>query len=157
MVTRTAELVKANRRLEQESAARQATEQRLATQYAIVSILSESATLADAIPQVLRAISENLGWDVGTYWHVDPDSHRLRCMELWHVAEAEFPEFARATRESSFAPGIGLPGRVWVQREPVWIADVAIDSNFPRTNSPSPAAFTGPLPFRCFGRVRFWA
>ena len=44
----------------------------------------------------------------------------------------EVAEFEAASRESTFEPGIGLPGRVWFTREPAYIADVVRDANFLR-------------------------
>ncbi|HEY4490748.1 MAG TPA: GAF domain-containing protein, partial [Acidobacteriota bacterium] len=41
--------------------------------------------------------------------------------------------------------GVGLPGRVWTNREPAWIEDIVEDSNFPRT----PAALKNGLHAAC--------
>ncbi|MCI0461231.1 MAG: PAS domain S-box protein, partial [Gemmataceae bacterium] len=119
-------------RLEQEIVVRQRAEHRLATQYAIVRILAESGSLAEAIPQILQAVCENLGWQLGTYWRLDPARQRLRCLDLWHVPGVDFTDFENATRQTTFPPGVGLPGRVWSLREPAWIPDVVLDPNFPR-------------------------
>jgi len=56
----------------------------------------------------------------------------LRCVEIWHHEAIELPEFEAASRQSTFAPGIGLPGHVWSSREPAYIPDVVHDANFPR-------------------------
>jgi hypothetical protein len=37
-----------------------------------------------------------------------------------------------AKRQEAFAPGVGLPGRIWAGGCPVWVPDVARDANFPR-------------------------
>ena len=57
---------------------------------------------------------------------------RSRCVEIWHPASVQFPEFEAISRQTLFPPGIGLPGRVWSSGQPVWILDVTQDSNFPR-------------------------
>ena len=56
----------------------------------------------------------------------------LRCEDIWHVPTASFTEFAATSRRTTFSPGIGLPGRVWASRVPVWVPDVVNDANFPR-------------------------
>jgi PAS domain S-box-containing protein len=63
---------------------------------------------------------------------VDREAKALRCVELWHTASIKIPEFERVSREFSFSPGLGLPGRVWSSLEPEYIPDVVPDENFPR-------------------------
>ena len=97
--------------------------------------LGESATLAEAAPRMLAAVCEPLGWDYGALWEVDRAGKTLRWVGSYHTPSLPFSQFAEVTRATVFAPGIGLPGRVWSSRRPAWIADVVLDGNFPRATA----------------------
>jgi PAS domain S-box-containing protein len=103
---------------------------RLHAQYAVARALAGSSSLAQAASPVLQAICGTLGWEHGGLWRVDPEG-LLRCVETWQAPGA-FPEFEEASRRSTFAPGVGLPGRVWASGKPAFIPDVVRDDNFPR-------------------------
>jgi PAS domain S-box-containing protein len=107
-------------------------EVRLAAQYAVTRVLADASSLAEATPRMLQAVCESLSWDVGSIWQVDKSEGILRCVETWHISSASVAEFLNVTRNRTFLPGIGLPGRVWEQGEPTWIEDVTADTNFPR-------------------------
>jgi PAS domain S-box-containing protein len=111
---------------------RKRLEGRLRVQHTVAQILAEAATIEEATPRILRAMGECLGWDVGALWRVARGGEVLRCVELWHKGSIEVPEFERASREFTFVPGLGLPGRVWSSLEPEYIPDVVPDENFPR-------------------------
>src|SRR6266853_2220867 len=111
---------------------RKRAEERLRVQHTVAQILAEAATIEEATPRILLAMGECLGWDVGALWRVDREAEALRCVELWHKASIEVPEFERVSREFTFVPGLGLPGRVWSSLEPEYIPDVVPDGNFPR-------------------------
>src|SRR6202035_2433556 len=113
---------------------RKRLEERLRVQHTVAQILAEAATIEEAAPRILRAMGECLGWDVGALWRVVPEAGALRCVELWHKASMEVPEFERVSREFTFVPGLGLPGRVWSSLEPEYIPDVVPDENFPRAS-----------------------
>jgi PAS domain S-box-containing protein len=113
---------------------RKRAEERLRVQHAVAQILAEAATIEEATPRILRAMGECLGWDVGALWRVDREAEALRCVELWHKASIEVPEFERVSREYTFVAGLGLPGRVWSSLEPKYIPDVVPDENFPRAS-----------------------
>jgi len=113
---------------------RKRAEQRLLVQHAVPQILAVAASLEDATPKILQAVCESLVWDVGALWRVDRETGVLRCVELWHTSAIDIPEFEAASRQRTFPPGIGLPGRVWTNREPVYIPDVVNDPEFPRAS-----------------------
>lgn len=111
---------------------RRLTERRLATQYAVTRILAESATLSEATPQLLQSVCENVGWDLGEMWRLDPAVDLLRWDGIWHMPELNASEFEEASKGTVFSIGTGLPGRVWASSQPAWIKDVVTDANFPR-------------------------
>jgi serine phosphatase RsbU (regulator of sigma subunit) len=127
----TAELAETNAVLKKQIAEIAQSQRRLAAEHAVARILAESASLTDAIPRILHNISQSLGWDVGVLWILDRDSEVLRCMDVWHAPEIDIPAFERASRQCTFARGIGLPGRVWDGDCPVWIPDLIEEANCP--------------------------
>jgi GAF domain-containing protein len=68
-------------RLLEQLSERKQSERRLAVEHGVSRILAMSDNLNDAALRVLQAICENLGWDVGTVWVVDPKDNVLRCVE----------------------------------------------------------------------------
>jgi len=111
---------------------RKRAEGRLRVQHTVAQILAEVVTIEEATSRILPAMGECLGWDVGAFWRVDLKAEALRCVALWHKASIEVPEFERVSRESTFGPGLGLPGRVWSSLQPEYVYDVVSDENFPR-------------------------
>jgi PAS domain S-box-containing protein len=107
-------------------------EQRRMAQHTVTHILSEAAMLEEATPKILQAVCDCLAWDLGALWRHDRETGVLRCVEVWHPDSVAVPEFEVASRESTLEPGIGLPGRVWSTREPVFIRDVVHDPDFLR-------------------------
>jgi PAS domain S-box-containing protein len=126
------EIKKTNEALQAEITERKRAEERLRVQHTVAQVLAEAATIEEVTPRILRAMGECLGWDVGALWRVDREAKALRCVELWHNASIEIPEFERADWQFTFDPGVGLPGRVWSSLKPAYIPDVVPDKNLPR-------------------------
>ena len=120
---------------------RRVAEQRRTADLAATRGLAQSISLAEAAPRILRAVCESLDWDFGALWIVDRNGAVLRCVETWHRPSKPVPVFEAATRQRTFEPGVGLPGRVWKSGRPAWIPDVVAASNFPR----GPMAVAGGL------------
>jgi PAS domain S-box-containing protein len=111
---------------------RKRAEQRLAAQFAATRVLAESPELSAAMPRILRAICENLGWLIGQAWIVDEENNVLRFLDAWASPAMKGSEFETLSRRTMLPMGVGLPGRIWESREAAWIADVAADPNFSR-------------------------
>jgi PAS domain S-box-containing protein len=130
--TRTSDLTRANARL--------------ATQYSVTRVLSDSKGLDQAAPQLLEIIATAIGCQWGALWKSDRETGLLRCDTVWHDAGLPAAEL-EAMREMTFAPGRGLPGRVWHTATPQWIADVAQDESFLRAADAARGALRGGLAF----------
>jgi PAS domain S-box-containing protein len=111
---------------------RKQAERRLGAQYTVTQLLAEAATLEEVTPKILQTVCEFLLWDLGVLWSVDREAGVLRCVEVWHKESVKAPQFEAISRDSTFKPRVGLPGRVWSSHEPAYIRDVVHDANFTR-------------------------
>ena len=111
---------------------RKRREQHLKAETATTRVLAEANTLSEAIPNILQAICESLGWEHGEFWSVDSTVKELRCMESWHREFLQVSEFEAATAQLSLVLGEGLPGRVWASGEPSWMSNVVENPDFLR-------------------------
>ena len=133
-------------------AERQTGERRRAAAHAVGEVLTASPDLTQAAPPILRALCENLEWQIGALWLVDHTLHRLRCLAVWGGDALPTTAFAVVTRETLFPSGVGLPGRVWADGKAAWIANVLSDPNFPRAPVAREAGIHGAFAFPiCLG------
>jgi signal transduction histidine kinase len=117
------------RELEQRNAQ---LEQYQTMQHAITHIIACSTQLENAIPRIVQAICETIGWDFGEVWHIDRQEQHLFCAASWHIPSLSFPAFSQSNLDLTFLYGKGLPGRAWANGKSTWITDVVIDANFLR-------------------------
>ena len=126
---------------------RKLIEKRLALQYAVSKILSQSIDYADGTHDVLQTVCESIGWQVGELWTTDYQSGVLRLVDFWYEPLVEANEFEQITRERTFEKGVGLPGRIWESAKPVWIPNVTKDGNFPRAKAAAQSGLRGAFGF----------
>ncbi|GAC1593955.1 MAG: hypothetical protein NVS4B10_01130 [Myxococcales bacterium] len=106
-----------------------ATLNRLSRQ--IAEAFATSSTLREAVPRLLESVGGAFGFDAGLFWEPDEPQHALHFASLWRASDVVIPGFEAASRARTFAPGEGLPGRVW-QSGALVIPDLAADPAFPR-------------------------
>ncbi|MGH8473212.1 MAG: GAF domain-containing protein, partial [Gammaproteobacteria bacterium] len=126
------ELVEVERALNEMAAHSAIQNRRQAAQHAATRVLAESETLGRAMPAILKAICDSLGWHWSALWTVDREKGVLRCGDIWHASTVQLADFSAMSQGMTFAPGVGLPGRVWANGQSAWIPDVQEDPNFPR-------------------------
>lgn len=147
---------------------RDVTEQRRAEQQhsarlAVTHALNQAVTIEDGASGVLRAVCENLAWDVGIFWVANDELDRLVYRASWHRPGAPVASFATDSANHTFECGKGLPGHVWASRESLWMPDVRLDQNFPRlasaVRSGLRSAFASPIVIgdQTLGVIEFFA
>lgn len=110
---------------------RRRAERRLAAQHAATTVLSEGTTLEDAAGPFLEAVCDALGWEAGTILEVDDAARLLTTVAVWNLPGVG-ETLAAETLQSTFAPGVGLAGRVWQSGAPVVTADMEAETALPR-------------------------
>jgi len=137
----------------------------LDAQQAITDHLAAGLEPDELCARVLRTLGESLGWSFGAVWRPSADGATLRCVSVFQPSGAREPvtAFAAETPDLSFAPGQGLPGRVWAFRRTAWVADLARERNMPRGHEALRAGLVTAVAFplaaaeECLGVIEFYA
>jgi len=101
-----------------------------------VFMAAEVETFEEALERCLSAICEFSGWPIGhIYKRVTGENDVLISSGIWFEQNSDlFKKFREVTEASTFAKGVGLPGRIWDRGSPVWIDDVTQDDNVLRAS-----------------------
>ena len=127
---------------------RKRSEARLSAQYEVTRALAEVSDFGEAVPRILRAVCEALGWEMGVLWTLDREADALRFVETWSAHGVNVPEFVQLSRRRTFTrDDAGLPARVWKGGEPLWVEDIAADESFPRSAAASREGLHGAFAF----------
>jgi PAS domain S-box-containing protein len=97
----------------------------------IVRALAAARTHGEAGEAVLQVVGEALGSPLGVLWTLDEASGLLRWEQDWAAGD-DLAEVRLALSRLTFAPGVGLLGRVLATGEAAWVAGLASDPGFPR-------------------------
>ena len=142
---KASELARLERRLERERFARQEAEaiaervtrelydeqQRLVLVATVAKAANEAKTIEDAIGTSLEAARAHISWRLGHLWLVD-GAGELVSADVWAGDVERDAAFRAATIGLRLDRGIGLPGRVLLERAALWTSDPDALSALPR-------------------------
>jgi signal transduction histidine kinase len=88
---------------------------------ALAGVLVGETTAEAGLPRALESLAGVLGYVIAGHWIAGADGLELNVQ--WAADDVE--PWTAARRHTG--PGAGLAGRVWAERNPMWIADVSAD------------------------------
>ena len=120
------DLTTANQALRAEIAGRLEAEEELRLLLAVTRALAEAQDFHSASKMALRQICEQTGWDYGEIWVPNANEDVLQFEVAWHRENQDLDRFRCFSESLRFAPGLGLPGKVWQTKQSKWLQDITI-------------------------------
>src|SRR5712664_627000 len=111
-----------------------------ALEHAVNRSLADAGNATAAVQAAIRAICESEGWECGRYFHPDEKAAVMRFGVAWSVPNEAVDRYIAGSRDITYAPGVGLMGRVWQSGQPLWVSDLFKDT---RVSQPALARDTG--------------
>lgn len=100
-----------------------------------IKAVSNASSINEAIQNLLNSLCESIQWPIGHAYKHDKQNNQLTSTGLWYIRASKkesLAAFIDATNKTNFSIGIGLPGRVWKNKQPAWINDFHKDLSSPR-------------------------
>src|SRR5262245_53188704 len=114
------------REVERLRATAEHAERKLRALDAIATVLAGENAIDTGMPRALGALAGALGCSIGGFW--SPDGDGLELTSQWSADDADAWNGASRRRTTA---GIGLAGRMWAERSPFGVLEVAADHGLP--------------------------
>ena len=107
--------------------ARKRAEQLQALEHAVNRSLADADNASAAVRAAIRSICETESWECGRYFRWDEKAGVLWFSDAWWVADPDIKLYVERSRDLTYAPGVGLVGKVWQVGKAIWVADISRD------------------------------
>ena len=91
----------------------------------LTQAIADAEDFNESLGVAIRKVCETTGWDFGEAWIPHPNGTVLECTPAWYSSTPALEAFRRQSVSLTFAPSVGLPGKVWSSQQPEWIPDVS--------------------------------
>ena len=121
---KTSKLEETSRLLQAEVAARERAEKETRLLLTLIETIGNAKDFQAALDLTLQTVCKFSSWDYGEAWILKEGKSALVLTASWHKEKEKLADFVRSTKIRSFPPGVGLPGRVWANRQAEWSLDL---------------------------------
>lgn len=111
---------------------RKKAEEELRLLQTMTQAITESDDFFSALDITLRKVCKTTGWVYGETWIPSPDNSYVKLTPPWYSGIEGLEEFRKASETFRFHKDVGIPGRAWSSKKPLWVRDVSADKNLPR-------------------------
>jgi diguanylate cyclase (GGDEF)-like protein/PAS domain S-box-containing protein len=126
---------KSNELLDAQKKLHERSQARLAFQYEITLLISESNKLEDTLLQIIEKICLTFSWQIGIFWQYNTQINKLACKTAWHNPSAKVTGFIEEMTGLTFFIDEGILGKAWSNGKNIWIEDLKSEKNFIRAPS----------------------
>ncbi|MGZ6212894.1 MAG: PAS domain-containing protein, partial [Candidatus Binataceae bacterium] len=96
-----------------------------------VRLTSEATSLSAALRAIIDMVCATIGWPIGHAFVTDDEKLELHPIDIWRDSDpGRYQQLRRINLGTKFAPGVGLPGEVWLTERPVWVSNVRASDLF---------------------------
>ncbi len=96
---------------------------------AATQTISQSADFHSALPDILRLLCNAIGWNFAEAWIPAANATVLEHSKTWYASDRDLDKFGRESKKIRFAPGVGVPGRIWSTQNVEWMEDISAVHN----------------------------
>ena len=108
------------------------TEEEVSLLKTLTLAICEAKDLHDALVVTLEKVCSATGWIYGEAWVPDQEGKCLVRDHAFYSKVESLKRFSELSGTFTFPPSVGLPGRIWSLKQPVWVRDVTVDPNYLR-------------------------